>query len=150
MSEDGENWAQRLPPPVRYGLIAALLGVCLFAIGQRFYGSALGQRMLGIASCPAFAPDIELMLENRNRRYVEFMRRGLGNAAVRNVSTDVDLTNVRLLHKNPISDELTCSVVASSYNANTNTVNETEVRYAIAKRADGGSGYHLRIIEEGE
>ena len=64
------------------------------------------------------------MLEDRNRRYVELIRRGLGNAAVQNASTDVDLTNVRLLHKNPISDELTCSVVASSYNANNNTVNE--------------------------
>ena len=58
MSEDGGNWAQCLPPPVRYALIAALLGVCLFAIGQRFYDSAFGQRMLGIASCPAFAPGI--------------------------------------------------------------------------------------------
>lgn len=29
-----------------------------------------------------------------------------------------------------------------------NTVSRTEVRYAVAQRADGGPGYHVRIVDQ--
>lgn len=149
MSDEQEQptWFDNLPNFWQWALILAGLAMAGVAVFE-LRGTTFAQRLFGDMTCPAYANDIEVMLEQQLEAQVEYFRRSLGNAAVAGFSTDLELRNAKRVEKNPITGELTCTAVSTHYDPTDNTVDRALVTYSISHRQDGESGYFLRVLDQ--
>lgn len=123
-------------------------GIGLLGYGV-WHGSALVIDHFGEPSCERFASTVEDLVENQHDALVRAMvMEGYSADVVRNllnIPTSLEAVDPVRTGQDE-SGKLTCRVTLRMYDATDNKVTEKEISYAVAPRADGGFGYHVRIL----
>lgn len=101
-----------------------------------------------LTSCSAAAPLAGSILErHRDRRNTAvLMDRLAGNES--KYRSSVKLSNVRELSQDPTTDQRTCLATSSTYDPQSNTISDEDLKYLVSWRADGEPGYHVLIVTD--